>query len=246
MPTLYGLIGYPLAHTFSPAYFKKKFAEEGIPADYKAFPIENINELPELMSSHHNLAGINVTIPYKESIIPYLSETDVAAAAVGAVNCVAIANGRTCGYNTDIIGFEQSLLPLLKEQHTNALVLGTGGAAKAVTYVLRKLGIAYKHVSRSRTQGGLTYDQLSQGVIVHHPLIINTTPVGMYPGIDAAPVLPYKYLGPDHLLYDLIYNPEDTRFLELGSAKGAVTKNGLEMLQLQADASWDIWKQFSK
>ncbi|WP_276133316.1 shikimate dehydrogenase family protein [Polluticoccus soli] len=237
----YGIIGYPLGHTFSPGYFTKKFADEGIDAVYKSFPLEQITELPELLQQQTELRGLNVTIPYKEAVLQYLDETDAAAKAVGAVNCIHITDGNTKGYNTDIIGFEQSLLPLLQPHHRRALVLGTGGAAKAVAYVLNKLGIDYRKVSRSGQPEVVSYDDLTPELISAHTLIINTTPLGMYPDIYSFPPIPYDAIGAEHLLYDLIYNPAETRFLSLGKANGATVKNGMEMLHLQAEASWQIW-----
>ena len=241
MTPLFGLIGYPLSHSFSPAYFRKKFAASGIDAHYEAFPLEGINMLPDLLRSHPNLEGLNVTTPYKGSVIAYLHETDAIAHEIGAVNCISIKSGHITGYNTDAAGFEQSLNPLLQPQHTQALVLGNGGASRAVVYVLRQLGITFQQVSRDKDAGGLTYDEITHDIIETHTIIINTTTLGMYPEINAAPPIPYEHIGPQHLLYDLIYNPEETEFLAQGRSRGAVTKNGFEMLQLQAEASWDIW-----
>ncbi len=241
MPAQYGLIGYPLTHSFSPAYFKKKFAEKHIYAVYDPFPLADISEFPNLLAANPNIAGLNVTIPYKEAVIPYLDELDPVARAIGAVNCIAIKNGRKIGYNTDAIGFEQSLIPLLEAQHTFALILGSGGSSKAVAYALQQLGITYQLISRSRKKGGHTYTDLTPLVIARHKLIINTTPLGMYPNTDAAPPITYDSITKHHLLFDLIYNPEETKFLTLGRERGATVKNGFEMLKLQADASWDIW-----
>ena len=241
MPTTYGIIGYPLTHSFSPAYFKKKFAQLGTDAVYEAFPLAGISELSGLLASHDMLAGLNVTTPYKEAVIPFLHEIDPVAAEIGAVNCVVIKDGWKKGYNTDALGFEQSLNPLLQPQHTYALVLGTGGSSKAVAYTLTQLGIPFRKVSRYRGADVLAYDELTAALMAQYKLIINTTPLGMYPNMDAAPAIPYEQLTDQHLLYDLIYNPEETRFLAQGRAQGAGTKNGFEMLQLQAEASWDIW-----
>lgn len=241
MPAQYGLIGYPLTHSFSPAYFKKKFAEKHIYALYEAYPLADISEFPDLLAANPKIAGLNVTIPYKEAIIPYLDELDPVAEAIGAVNCIAIKNGHKKGYNTDATGFEQSLIPLLEAQHTVALILGNGGSSKAVAYALQQLGINYQLISRSRKKDGHTYADLSPTVIARHKLIINTTPLGMYPNTDAAPPIPYDSITKHHLLFDLIYNPEETKFLALGRSRGATVKNGFEMLKLQADASWDIW-----
>jgi len=241
MPALYGLIGFPLTHSFSPAYFKKKFAEQNIDAVYEAFPLTGINEFPALLNTLPALRGLNVTLPYKEAVIPLLDDLDSSAREIGAVNCIAIRNGNTKGYNTDATGFEHSLNPLLEPQHTQALILGTGGSSKAVAYALLMLGIPYTLVSRSYKPGCIAYDDLTIEIIADHKLIINTTPLGLYPAIDAAPPIPYEGIGTQHLLYDLIYNPEETKFLTIGKALGASIKNGFEMLQLQAEAAWDIW-----
>jgi shikimate dehydrogenase len=237
----YGLIGYPLTHSFSPAYFKKKFNEQHIYALYDAFPLTGLHEFPELLRSNPAIEGLNVTIPYKEAIIYYLDYIDSIAAQIGAVNCIAIRNGKKTGYNTDAIGFAQSLNPLLQSQHNMALILGTGGASRAVAYVLGQLGIPFHKVSRNKKEDCITYADITGDLLSQHRLIINTTPLGMYPNPDAAPPLPYKSIGKHHLLYDLIYNPDETKFLSLGKAQGASVKNGFEMLQLQADASWAIW-----
>ena len=241
MPALYGIIGYPLSHSFSPAYFRKKFAEQATDAVYEAFPLADITDFPALVQSSPNLCGLNVTIPYKEAIIPYLDDIDYVAARIGAVNTILFRNGRKKGYNTDIIGFEQSLIPLLQPAHMHALILGTGGSSKAVAHVLRELGIALQFVSRTPHDGCIVYGDLTPEIIALHKLIINTTSLGMYPNIDAAPAIPYDAITPQHLLYDLTYNPEETRFLILGKTAGAAIKNGFEMLQLQAEAAWDIW-----
>lgn len=240
----YGLIGYPLTHSFSPAYFRKKFADQGIDALYEAFPLPDISGFPALLSDHPGISGLNVTIPHKEAIIPFLDELDTTAAEIGAVNCITFTDGIKKGYNTDAVGFEQSLVPLLQSQHTHALILGTGGSSKAVAYTLRQLGISFSHVSRDKSEGVLSYDELTDDIIAAHKLIINTSPLGQYPNMDDAPAIPYDSIGAGHLLYDLIYNPEETKFLALGLANGATVKNGFEMLQLQAEASWAIWSRY--
>jgi shikimate dehydrogenase len=240
---LYGIIGTPLTHSFSPAYFKKKFEEQQIDAVYESFPLAAIGELPALLRIQPTLRGLNVTLPYKESVIPFLDGVDGAATEIGAVNCIDIRDSKITGFNTDAPAFEQTLQPLLKEHHTQALVLGTGGASKAVTYVLRKLDIPYKLVSRGNTQGALTYEDLTGDLVKEHKIIINTTPLGQHPNTDSYPPLPYNKVGMQHLLYDLIYNPTWTRFLSLGRAHGAAVKNGAEMLELQAEGSWDIWSK---
>lgn len=239
---LFGLIGKELAHSFSPSYFKRKFLAEHTNADYKAFPIPNIQELEPLLNVYPNLKGLNVTIPYKEAVIPYLEELDSISKDIGAVNCIKIVEGKLYGYNTDVIGFKKSLQPLLKSNTKNALILGTGGASKAVTYVLDQLDISYKKVSRTEEGNIISYQQVSMGMIAAHPLIINTTPLGMYPDVDSFPPIPYRALTDQHILYDLVYNPEETKFIKYGKYYGAKTKNGLEMLELQAEASWDIWQ----
>ena len=237
----YGIIGYPLSHSFSPGYFNSKFEKEGIEAVYKAFPLETISGFKDLLLHNTSLAGLSVTIPYKESIMRYLDDIDIVAKTVGAVNCIAVTNGRTKGFNTDIIGFERSLVPLSSLQHTHALVLGNGGAAGAVKYVLDKLGIIYLIVSRTPASGQLSYEQLTEEMIRDHTLIINTTPLGMYPNVYGFPALPYSAISKSHLLYDLVYNPAETLFIKKGKDKGAITKNGQEMLELQAEAAWEIW-----
>lgn len=226
----FGLIGFPLGHSFSKNYFEQKFIREVISdCSYDNYEIEQLSEIPA------GLTGFNVTIPHKQHIIPLLRSIDAAAEQVGAVNTV---DRNLCGYNTDVIGFEQSLLQLIGNDRPCALVLGTGGAAKAVTYVLRKLGIDYRQISRT---GALTYHTLSDDMIRNHKLIINTTPVGMFPQIDAAPELNYEAIQSGHYLYDLVYNPAETRFMREGRIRGAWVKNGLEMLQSQAEAAWHIW-----
>lgn len=238
----YGIIGYPLTHSFSPTFFARKFQEEGIKASYDAFPISSIAAFPQFLAANPELAGINVTIPYKETIIPYLDIMDPVAGGIGAVNCVSIRDGITTGYNTDVIGFEESLVPLLQPQHTHALVLGNGGAAKAVKYVLQRIGVNYKSVSRVKKDDVISYDELTAEIVDQCKLIINTTPLGMFPNIESFPALPYEAIGENHLLYDLVYNPAETQFLKLGASNGAMTKNGLEMLELQALAGWGIWQ----
>ena len=238
MTPLFGIIGYPLSHSFSPAYFHEKFKREKINAHYKLFELKSINEFPELLKHHKELSGINVTIPYKQSIIQYLDALDTAAAEIGAVNCIRFKEGLLKGFNTDVRGFEKSLKPLLKPHHNNALILGSGGGSLAVQFVLRKLNIGFSVVSRTQQ---LTYEILDDEMIEKHTLIINTTPTGMYPHVKEMPDIPYRSIGDKHLLYDLIYNPEETKFLQVGKEKGAQIKNGFEMLQLQAEESWKIW-----
>ncbi len=240
---LFGLIGFPLTHSFSKGYFADKFKKGGL-ADhfYDNFPLAHINSVQALIENHPNLKGFNVTIPYKEQILPYLDEIDSAAEAIGAVNTVKITNGLLKGYNTDAYGFEQSLRPFLKEnQNYQALILGTGGAAKAVDYVFQQLGITFFYVSRHKKEEVFTYEEIAvQGLADYH-IIVNTTPLGMYPKVDQAPNLPYEQLNNQHLLYDLTYNPPKTVFLKNGAQQNAQIKNGLEMLHLQAEKAWEIW-----
>lgn len=241
MGNLYGLIGYPLKHSFSPAYFKNKFATENIDAEYRAFPIKSIEYIQSLLEEYPSLSGLNVTIPYKADIIEYVDNMDADAEKVQAINCIKIKDGKTIGYNTDIIGFAESLAPLLQPNMDKALVLGSGGASRAVQFVLNKLDIDFQVVSRAKTDHSILYQEVTDKLIGKHKLIINTTPLGMYPNIDSSPEIPYDTITPEHLLYDLIYNPVATKFLQIGKQKGAMTKNGQEMLELQADASWKVW-----
>lgn len=238
----FGLIGYPLSHSFSKGYFAEKFKKEGIAdSQYDVFPLEKIEDFTALCEPHKNLVGLNVTIPYKEKIIPFLDELNEEAKAIGAVNTIKFVRGNKIGYNTDAYGFEMSLKPLLKPHHTSALILGTGGASKAVEYVLKKLRISFQYVSRNKSANTINYDELDELIIHHSTLIINSTPVGMYPNVENSPDIPYGLVTDKHLLYDLIYNPEETQFLKEGKQHGAQTKNGLEMLYLQAEKSWEIW-----
>ncbi|HEX5111815.1 MAG TPA: shikimate dehydrogenase [Saprospiraceae bacterium] len=243
----FGLIGYPLSHSFSQEYFTKKFQSLGLEDfSYQLLPLVDINEVVPLLQQ--DFIGFNVTIPYKEKIIPFLDELDPVSEAIGAVNTVVKTDlGRWKGYNTDASGFEESLLQWLgsSELPEKALVLGTGGASKAVRYVLQRQGVEVSLVSRS-FHAQYTYGSLDRNVIKNHLLIINTTPVGMYPHADQSPSIPYAALTPDHWLYDLIYNPGNTLFLARGEQAGAMTKNGLEMLRLQADHAWAIWKLYGK
>ncbi len=238
----FGLIGYPLGHSFSKKYFEEKFAKENLQnCVFDLFPIKEIEAFENVIESHLNLVGIAVTIPYKETVIPFLNNIDDVAKKIGAVNCIQFINGKTIGYNTDVIGFEKSLKPLLKEYHTKALILGTGGASKAVQYVLKNLGIPFLLVSRNKTDNVILYEDISTEIIEEHLLIINTTPLGMEPNEDTFPNIPYEHLSPQHLLYDLIYKPEKTLFLQKGQKQGCAIKNGFEMLVLQAEENWKIW-----
>ncbi len=241
----FGLIGYPLSHSFSENYFAEKFQREKIhDAVYKNFPLENIQQLPQLVNGHTNLFGLNITIPHKETVMDFLDETDASAKNIGAVNVLKIQNGKIKGFNTDHIGFLRSLKPLLQTHHRKALILGTGGSSKAVSYILNLLNIQYKYVSRNTIKNGFVYSELNAEILNEYLLLINTTPLGMFPENDVCPPLPYEYLISKHLLFDLIYNPAETLFLQKGKAQGATTKNGLEMLQIQAEESWKIWNRF--
>ncbi len=242
---LYGLIGFPLGHSFSQQYFNTKFEAEGINAKYRNFELPDIGDLMELISEYPDLSGLNVTIPYKQDVIPYMDAMNPVAKEVGAVNVIKFTrNGddlSLTGYNTDVIGFTDSIKPLLTEGHKKALVLGSGGASRAVMYSLKQLGVEPVIVSRTARDGVLTYQDLTPEVMSSHTVIVNTTPLGMYPNIDECPDIPYDLLTPEHLCYDLLYNPDETLFMKRAAEHGAKTKNGLEMLMLQAFASWDIW-----
>jgi shikimate dehydrogenase len=240
----YGLIGKSIQHSFSPSYFAKKFEREGISnAQYDLFPLAQIEDFPALVASKPNWGGLNVTIPYKEQVIPYLDELSAGAQAVGAVNTIAFEAGRLIGHNTDVLGFRESLLTLLPPNYQNlqALILGTGGAAKAVAYVLEQLNLSYRYVSRKEGVQRLLYAQITTKILEEYRLIINTSPVGQHPNIHEAPNLPYTALGAQHFLMDLIYNPAETLFLKRGRAQGAAVLNGLPMLEGQAEAAWSIW-----
>jgi shikimate dehydrogenase len=256
----FGLIGFPLSHSFSKKYFEDKFAHEKIvDHEYKLFPLEHISGLQALLHEHPNLCGLNVTIPHKITVLKYLDWVSHDAREVGAVNCIRISNEspvmaafngevgikghdfRLEGFNTDIYGFERSLKPLLTNAHEKALVLGNGGAARAVKFVLDQLNIEYTIVTRKHSDESILFSELTQNMIDEHKLIINTTPLGTSPDVNECPLIPYQYIGSDHLLYDLIYNPEVTLFLQKGIEQGAMIKNGYEMLVLQAEKSWEIW-----
>jgi shikimate dehydrogenase len=239
---VFGLIGYPLTHSFSRKYFSEKFEKEGIlDCRYELFPIPQVSDLRTILSNNPGLCGLNVTIPYKESVLSFLSEQDPVVGKIKACNCIRIENGRLKGYNTDVVGFEQSLKTKLQPQHKKALILGTGGSAKAVEYVLEKLHITYHYVSRKPSVHSYSYEQLTPAIIAKHSLIINTTPLGMFPAVNEAAPIPYDALTPAHYLFDLIYNPGKTLFLQKGEAHGATIQNGLDMLVTQAEESWRIW-----
>jgi shikimate dehydrogenase len=238
----FGLIGHPLTHSFSKRYFTEKFEREGI-ADcrYELFPLPSISALPALLEIEVGLCGLNVTIPYKQQVIPYLHGMDEVVRGTGACNCIRVEDGKLHGHNTDVTGFELSLRELLRPVHDRALVLGTGGAAKAVHFVLKKIGIPFREVSRNATRDVLSYAHLTGDIVHSHRLIINTTPLGMYPDIAACPDIPYEALGKDHYLFDLVYNPARTLFLQKGEERGATIANGADMLRIQAEESWKIW-----
>jgi shikimate dehydrogenase len=241
----YGLIGYPLGHSFSIGYFNEKFENEGTDATYENFEIPTIEQFPEIIDTNPELRGLNVTIPYKEKVISYLDSLSPEARAIGAVNVIKVEHrGKKVvlkGYNSDVIGFTRSIEPLLERYHKKALILGTGGAAKAVDFGLKSLGLETLYVSRYERPGAITYEQVTPDVIRDYAVIVNCTPSGMYPHADECPHLPYEAMDSRTLLYDLIYNPDETLFMKKGKAQGATVKNGLEMLLLQAFASWEFW-----
>lgn len=241
----FGLIGYPLTHSFSQKYFTEKFKREGITdCRYDLFPLEEIDEIRLLLVVERDLRGLNVTIPYKEKVIPYLDELDLHASRIGAVNCIKISKEESpglYGYNTDHEAFRETLRPILKSHHNKALVFGTGGASRAVGYALHALGIEYRIVSRSTSAENLSYAVLDKNVLDAFPVLINCTPVGTYPHTGEMLPLPLQFLTPGHLVYDLIYNPSETNLLRIAREHGAIVKNGLEMLEMQAELSWKIW-----
>ena len=241
----YGLIGYPLGHSFSIGYHNQRFADEGINAKYMNFEIPSIELLMEVLSQNPDLKGLNVTIPYKEKVMDYLDYISPEARAIGAVNVIRVIHEKQKivlrGYNSDVIGFVQSIEPMLESYHKKALVLGTGGASKAIAYGLKSLGIEPVFVSRYERPGTIQYASITPDVVHEYNVIVNCTPLGMYPKIDTCPALPYDALDEHNILYDLIYNPDVTLFMKRGTEHGAAVKNGLEMLLLQAFASWEFW-----
>lgn len=241
----YGLIGFPLGHSFSKNFFNEKFENENIDAEYINFEIPNIEELVEILDVNPELRGLNVTIPYKEKVISYLDYISPEARAIGAVNVIRVTHkGNKLvlrGYNSDVIGFTKSIEPLLERFHRKALILGTGGASKAINYGLKSLGLETVFVSRYKRPGTIQYEDITPEVIKDYNVIVNCTPVGMYPKVEECPLLPYEAMDNHTLLYDLIYNPDRTLFMQKGAEHGATVKNGLEMLLLQAFASWDFW-----
>ncbi|WP_370798408.1 shikimate dehydrogenase family protein [Xylanibacter rarus] len=241
----YGLIGYPLGHSFSKSYFNEKFENEGINAEYINFEIPTLDSLPEILASNPELKGLNVTIPYKEKVISYLDSISPEARAIGAVNVIRVDHkGNDTylkGFNSDVIGFTKSIEPLLERFHKKALILGTGGASKAIKFGLKSLGLETVFVSRFERPGTIQYSQITPDIIQEYNVIVNCTPCGMYPHIDECPQLPYEAMTSKNILYDLLYNPDETLFMKKGAQYGATVKNGLEMLLLQAFASWEFW-----
>ena len=238
----FGLIGYPLSHSFSKSFFDKKFDRENIlDAEYQNYPLEKIEDFPSLIENIKDLKGLNVTTPYKESIIPYLTELDETAKAIGAVNTIKFIDGKLIGYNTDAWGFAKSLLGMAHADMKTAIIIGDGGAAKAVKYVLGRIGISYKTVNRTKKENSLTFEELNDELISSTKLFIQTTPVGTFPNVNEMPPIPMDAINSRHKAIDLIYNPEETLFLKLMKEKGATTKNGMEMLQAQALEAWKIW-----
>lgn len=235
----FGLIGKDLSYSFSAKYFSEKFQKEAIDATYVNFELARKEDIPTLISQ--GLSGLNVTIPYKQDVLSFLDSLTDEAREIGAVNCIEFQDGKTKGHNTDAYGFRESLKPVLRNNHQKALILGTGGASLAVAYVLRNLGLEYRFVSRNPIGDQLAYSELNERALAFFPFIINTTPIGTFPHVDDAPHLPYASLKADNLLYDLIYNPSETRFLKLGKEQGALTLNGAKMLLYQAERSWEIW-----
>lgn len=241
----FGLIGKNISYSFSEAYFSNKFKKENIDdASYQNFDLQSIKEFLDIFKNHSDIAGLNVTIPYKEEIIPYLNKLNKKAKAIGAVNTIKITKkGKLKGYNTDYYGFKNSLKPFIQNYRKKALILGTGGASKAIAFSLNELNIDYKYVSRNKSLDNFTYNELDENILKDYHIIINCSPVGTHPNIDECPKIPYRFLTNQHLLFDLIYNPSETRFLKLGKQQGSKTCNGLKMLELQAEKAWKIWNK---
>jgi shikimate dehydrogenase len=242
---IYGLIGKNISYSFSGKYFTEKFEKEQIRDSlYKIFDIPDITHFLQIIKKNKELKGLNVTIPYKQEIIPYLDKLSSKAEQIGAVNVIRVTkNGKLKGYNSDCYGFEKSITPLLQPHHTKALILGTGGASKAIEFVLNKLGIQYKFVSRKPVEGQFTYEELSQEILSEYTIIINCTPLGTFPNIEDCPTLNYSFLSDKHLAFDLVYNPSETKFLRLAKSQGAITQNGYDMLVFQAEKAWKIWNK---
>jgi len=240
----YGLIGKNISYSFSQQFFTNKFEKENRPHSYENFDLESIEQFPELLKKEEGLKGFNVTIPFKESIIPFLDCMDKEAEAIGAVNTIKVKkDGQLKGYNTDHYGFAKSLEDFYPFTNKTALILGTGGASKAIEYVLNALDFEYKFVSRTKSENNLTYDEINKDVLDYYSLIINCTPLGTFPRVNECPPIPYQHISSHHMLFDLIYNPSQTEFLKMGYLKGAKTMNGLKMLELQALKAWTIWRR---
>ena len=239
----FGLIGLTLTHYFSKQFFTEKFEKEQITdCLYENYPLEKIEDLPALLAANRDIVGLNVTIPYKKDVVPFLTDAAPAVKKTGACNCIRIDGKKRIGYNTDVIGFHLSLMPHLRVQHQRALILGTGGASAAVEFVLQQIAMPYLIVSRNPGTNSIGYDQLSEDLMESHTLIVNTTPLGTFPAVETYPPIPYQYVTDQHFLYDMVYNPTETIFLKQGREKGATILNGMDMLIGQANASWDIWK----
>jgi shikimate dehydrogenase len=241
---LYGLIGYPLGHSFSMQYFADKFTREGInDCFYEAYPISSIDQFPALIYDNPNLKGVNVTIPYKEQVLQFVTQFTPQVAAIGAANCIKIEGAQLIAFNTDVLGFQRSFCQLLQPHHKKALVLGTGGSSKAVQYVLQQLDIEFLLVTRSENTptGYINYEMIDEQIMQSHAVIINCSPAGMSPNDHTYPFIPYQFINSQHYLYDLVYKPAKTLFLQKGQERGAQIQNGYEMLILQAEASWEIW-----
>ncbi len=242
--TRFGLVGKDISYSFSRGYFTQKFADLGLDDhSYENFDFQAIDEITDVLKNNTNIKGMNVTIPYKQEVMPFLTELDEEAEKIGAVNTIQFTKNGLKGFNTDAYGFKNAMAPFLKPYHKKALILGTGGASKAVAYVLGELGISYIFVSRSAGDNKIGYDQVTEDVLKEHTILINCTPLGTHPNIEERPTLPYEFLSEKHFLFDLIYNPEKSAFLTAGEAKGAQISNGLRMLELQADRSWEIWQE---
>jgi shikimate dehydrogenase len=240
---VYGLIGYPLTHSFSKKFFSEKFKRQNIAnCLYENFELSSVDELPSLLLNEKNLRGLNVTIPYKKSVIPFLDELDETAAAIGAVNCIDLRFGKKTGFNTDAYGFAQSVADQMN-QHQQALIFGTGGSSAAIQYALRKTGKYFKLVSRNKSENTITYSELTEEVVSSHTFLINCTPVGMFPHVNETLPIPFQFIGSNHFVVDLVYNPEKTLLLQRCETQGAICRNGFSMLQWQAEKSWEIWNR---
>jgi shikimate dehydrogenase len=243
-PNIFGLIGYPLSHSFSQKYFSEKFLREGIDdAVFENFSIPSVDDIKQIIATHHLLKGLSVTIPYKRSVIHFLDEKTEVVEKINACNCIKINDGKLIGFNTDVIGFERSFVKKLKSHHQKALVLGTGGAASAVEFVLSKLKIDFRFVSRTKKGNVFLYKELNEEILNGYKIIINCSPAGTFPNVDEAPQIPYQYLSSQHYLFDLVYNPAKTKFLSFGEKHRATIQNGYEMLVLQAEENWKIWNE---